>query len=110
MDLLSGFLLTGIVLWIMTIVIRELFDESISAGLTRYFRSAPHPVEDALVGSIGKIIEVSGEGDSALRIRVGIEIWNARLQSSDWMPSVGAEVRITAVDGTVLNVEEYAAA
>ena len=110
MDLLSGLLLTGIVLWIMTIVIRELFDESISAGLTRYFRSARHPVEDTLVGSIGKVIEVSEEGDSALRIRVGIEIWNARLQSSDQMPSVGAEVRIKAVDGTVLDVEEYSAA
>ncbi len=109
MDLLSGLLLTGIVLWIMTIVIRELFDESISSGLTRYFRSAPHPAEDALVGSIAKVIEVSEEGDPALRIRVGIEIWNARLQSSDRMPSVGAEVRIKAVDGTVLDVEEYVA-
>ena len=110
MDVLSGLLLTGIVLWIMTIVIRELFDESISAGLTRYFRSAPHPVEDTLVGSIGKIIEVSGEGDSALRIRIGIEIWNARLRSSGQTPAVGAEVRVTAVDGTVLDVEEYAPA
>jgi membrane protein implicated in regulation of membrane protease activity len=110
MDLLSGLLLTGIVLWIMTIVIRELFDESISAGLARYFRSAPHPVEDALVGSIGNIIEVSGDGDSALRIRIGVEIWKARLQSSDGMPSVGAEVRVTAVDGTVLHVEAYSSA
>ena len=109
MDLLSGLLLTGIVLWIMTIVIRELFDETFSAGLTRYFRSARHPAEDTLVGSIGKVIEVSEEGDSALRIRVGIEIWNARLPSSDQMPSVGAEVRVTAVDGTVLDVEGYAA-
>ena len=110
MDLLSGLLLAGVVLWILTIVIRELFDESISAGLTRYFRSAAHPVEDRLVGSIGKIIEVSEEGDSPLRVRIGIEIWNARLRASDQTPSVGTEIRVTAVDGTVLDVEEYAAA
>ena len=110
MDLSSGLLLTGIVLWILTIVIRELFDESISASLTRYFRSASHPAEDALVGSIGKIIEVSEEGGSPLRVRIGIEIWNARLRASDQMPSVGTEVRVTAVEGTVLDVEEYAAA
>ena len=92
MDLLSGLLLTGIVLWIMTIVIRELFDESISAGLTRYFRSAPHPVEDTLVGSIGKIIELSEEGDSALRRGICIESGKARLLSSGQTPAVVVEL------------------
>ena len=111
MDLLSGLLLTGIIVWIIAIVIRELFDESISAGLTRYFRKAPHPVQDSLVGSIGKVIETPADGAEQLRVRVGIEIWSARLGSSDQRTlSVGSEVRVTAVDGMILDVEKYAVA
>ena len=107
MDLLSGLLLTGIIVWIIAIVIRELFDESISAGLTRYFRKAPHPVQDSLVGSIGKVIETPVDGAEQLRV----EIWSARLGSSDQRTlSVGSEVRVTAVDGMILDVEKYAVA
>ncbi len=111
MDLLTGLLLTGVVLWIITIVIRELFDVSISAALKRYFRAAPNPVQDTLVGAIGKVIELPEDGDTRLRVRVGIEIWSARLAPSHQRTlPVGAEVRVTAVDGMILDVEEYAAA
>ncbi len=109
MDILSGLLLTGVVLWIIYLVIREMFDESISNGLTRYFRTSPNPVEDNLVGSIGKVIDVSDDKIDILRVRIGIELWSAKLQAADQpqLP-IGAEVKVIAVNGMILDVEEHA--
>ena len=110
MDLLSGLLLTGVVLWIVYLVIRELFDESISSGLTRYFRSSPNPVQDNLVGSIGQVVDISNGGSSdLLRVRIGIELWSAKLAAAEQRQlPIGAAVKVTAVNGMTLDVEEHA--
>ncbi|MCZ6497410.1 MAG: NfeD family protein [Gammaproteobacteria bacterium] len=109
MDLLSGLLLTGVVLWIIYIVVRQLFDEKISSGLTQYFRTSPNPVQDNLVGSIGKVVDVSDDKIDILRVRIGIELWSAKLQAADQpqLP-IGAEVKVIAVNGMILDVEEHA--
>ena len=109
MDLLSGLLLIGVVLWIVYFVVRGLFDETISSGLARYFRTASNPVEGNLVGSIGKVVGISDSGADLLRVRIGAEFWSARLQAADrrQLP-IGAEVKITAVNGLILDVEERA--
>ena len=109
MDLLSGLLLTGVVLWIIYIVVRQLFDEKISSGLTQYFRMSPNPVQDNLVGSIGKVVDVSDDKIDILRVRIGIELWSAKLQAADQpqLP-IGAEVKVIAVNGMILDVEEHA--
>ncbi len=111
MDLLSGLLLTGVVLWIVYYVVRGLFDETISSGLARYFRTSSNPVESYLVGSIGKVVGISDDSVDLLRVRIGIEFWSARLQAADRRQlSVGTEVKVTAVNGLILDVEEHAAA
>lgn len=111
MDLLTGLLLTGVIIWIGYIVVRALFDESITELSARYFRSAENPVESSLVGSVGKIVKIdTGEGDQ-FKVRIGIELWNAKLISEDaQQPSVGADVRVTAVNGMLLDVEEHVTA
>ena len=111
MDLLTGFLLTGVVIWIGYIVIRALFDEPITAVSARYFRSAENPVESSLIGSIGKVVNIDSGEDDHFKVRIGIELWSAKLVSEDaQQPSVGADVRVTAVNGMLLDVEEHAAA
>jgi membrane protein implicated in regulation of membrane protease activity len=108
MDLLTGLLLTGVIIWIGYIVVRELFDESISEGLAKYFRRSENPVHDSLVGSIGKVVEISeGDGDQ-LKVRIGIELWNARLSGEGQQQLVaGTGVKVTAVNGMLLDVEAH---
>lgn len=107
MDLLSGLLLLGVVMAIIAIIARELFDDSITGLTAVYARESSNPVENSLVGSVGRIIEVPEEEGANLRIRIGTEIWSARLRPGDESrPTVGSEVKVTAVDGMILNVEE----
>ncbi len=106
MDILSGLLLLGVVIGIIAIVARELFDESISGLTAVYSRESPNPVEKGLVGSVGKIIEAPQEAGATLRVRIGMEIWSAQLRSSDDATvTVGSEVKVIAADGMVLDVE-----
>lgn len=111
MDVLSGLLLTGVVVWILYLVIRGLFDDTISNALAKYYRTPSNPVQDSLVGSIGKVVATSDDDTDLLRVRIGIEFWSAKLQPADrrQLP-VGAEVKVTAVNGMVLDVEEHAVA
>ncbi|MFL2546685.1 MAG: NfeD family protein [Candidatus Rariloculaceae bacterium] len=105
MDLLTGLVLTGVVIWIVTIVVRALFDESITEALARYFRSAENPVESSLIGSIGKVVDAGD--DDQMKVRIGIELWSARLvPDSAIQLSAGTEVKVTAVNGMLLDVEE----
>lgn len=111
MDVLSGLLLTGVVVWILYLVIRALFDDAISNALTRYYRTPSNPVQDNLVGSIGKVVGTSDDDTDILRVRIGIEFWSAKLQAADQRQlPIGAEVKVTAVNGMVLDVEEHAIA
>ncbi|MGI9257985.1 MAG: NfeD family protein [Gammaproteobacteria bacterium] len=106
MDLLSGLLLLGVIIGIIAIVARELFDERISGLSAVYSRESSNPIEKGLVGSVGKVIEVPTEGGATLRVKVGMEIWRARLRSDDDADlSVGSDVRVAAADGMILDVE-----
>ena len=53
----------------------------------------------------------SDDDTDLLRVRIGIEFWSAKIQPADrrQLP-VGAEVKVTAVNGMVLDVEEHAVA
>ena len=111
MDVLSGLLLTGVVVWILYLIVRALFDDAISSTPTRYYRTPSNPVQDSLVGSIGKVVGTSDDDTDILRVRIGIEFWSAKLQPADrrQLP-IGTEVKVTAVNGMVLDVEEHAIA
>jgi len=59
-----------------------------------------------LVGLIGKVIAHSADTARPMRVRLNLESWPARLNSTaDSAFSVGAAVKVTKVDGPVLVVE-----
>ena len=110
MDLLTGLLLMSVIIWIAYIVVLGLLDESITEALAKYFRSTENHVESSLVGSVGRIVDVdSGENDQ-FKVRIGIELWSAKLGTEGaQLLSIGTNVRVTAVNGMLLDVEEHLA-
>ena len=107
MDLLSGLLLVAVIAWILYIVARELLDERINQATSRYFRSASNPVEENLIGTAGEVIEnTTGNGDQ-FRVRIGMELWSAKLMSTtNSSVQIGTRVKVIAINGMVLDVEE----
>jgi len=62
------------------------------------------------MGSLGKVVDNSHGSSGVVRVRIGIEFWNAKLQTDDQRQlPIGAEVKITAVDGMILGIEEHTA-
>lgn len=66
-------------------------------------RSRPAGAE-ALIGAVGVVQQEIGDAEEGW-VRLGPELWRAVLQGSGAAP-VGAEVRVVAVRGLVLSVEE----
>jgi len=106
MNLLSGLLLTGVVLFILGFVLWELFRDRAAEVYARRSQASAKGVNEHLIGSIGRVIEGAEEESGLLRVRIGTENWSARLRTSDAdQPPLGAEVKITGVDGLVLQIE-----
>lgn len=104
LDLLSGLILAAVVLFGMGYVAKQLLGDSVEKFLVEY-RKEPTPHADRhLVGAVGRVVD-DGERSGRMRVRVGMESWNARLRASDGVLPVGTEVEIKAVDGRVLEVE-----
>jgi membrane protein implicated in regulation of membrane protease activity len=107
MELISGIVLAVVVLAIAVYLIKELFGDKLGAVVTEYKQKPVRSPNHHLVGSVGTVISVPRGEEEFLRVRIGIERWNARA-SADQPLSMGATVRVTAVDGLVLHVEEKA--
>ncbi len=106
MNFLSGLLLTGVVVAIVYFIVKEVFWERIAASFARQSNKPAEPAGDYLLGSIGKVVESTADG--ALNVRIGMERWRARLTSNDDRDlPVGSAVKITAINGLVLDVEEH---
>lgn len=71
--------------------------------------SAAHGLNRPESGLVGRSATVVGTEGATLRVRVGDSDWPARLPGGTGMPPPGSEVRIEAVDGTVLVVRPEAA-
>jgi membrane protein implicated in regulation of membrane protease activity len=107
MDLLSGILLTGVVLFVVVLLIKEIFGERAASLLASRSEKPSKPVNERLIGTVGKVVESTEGDDGLIKVRIGIERWNAKLSSADSRPlPVGTEVKVTAVNGLVLDVEE----
>lgn len=111
MDFVSGLLLTAVVLFIIGLFIRE----TVGDGLVSMFkarREAPaRAVNEYLVGATGTVVERLDDDNAPLKVRIGIERWNARTTTDDDVRlEVGAEVEVTAVSGLVLTVVRRAGA
>ena len=61
------------------------------------------------MGSIGKVIDIADGSIDTLRVRIGMELWSAKLQAAEQRQlPIGAAVKVTAVNGMILDVEEHA--
>jgi membrane protein implicated in regulation of membrane protease activity len=109
LDLFSGLVLAAVLLFGIGYVAKQLLGHSVASFLAEY-RAQPEPHADRhLVGAVGRVVD-DGERSGRMRVRVGMESWNARLRSSDGVLPVGTEVEVKAVDGRVLEVEAKPAA
>lgn len=110
MDLLSGLLLAAVVLVTLGLFIRELVADRLASGFKDRRERPANAVNEYLVGATGTIVEHAGDENAPLKVRIGIERWNATTAAdSNDAPEVGAEVEVTAVNGLVLTVVPRAA-
>jgi membrane protein implicated in regulation of membrane protease activity len=116
LDFLSGLLLTTVVLAMIAYIVKELAADRagdlkkaqrfLSDTLTKYVGNEAKPVNDHLIGSIGKVVAHSDVRARPMRVRLGLEFWSARTDRTEGRPlPVGASVKVTAVDGPILVVE-----
>ena len=104
MEVLSGILLACVVLGIIGYLVSQVVGEGAGAVFRKYAEVSPEDIEDPLVGQIGQVVENTA-GAELMRVRIHGERWNASLIDGRPLP-VGTEVRVTAVNGLVLDVEE----
>ena len=116
LNFLSGLLLITVVIATVIFLIRELISdrsaehEKVRNPLARALEllsgSEAKPVNENLIGSVGKVISHSSDSARPMRVRLGPESWPARLRSTeqDTLP-VGDAVEVVAVDGAVVVVK-----
>jgi membrane protein implicated in regulation of membrane protease activity len=116
LNFLSGLLLITVVLAMVVFVAKEILDNrvsddrrSIRKSLRFWPRASgrePEPLNNHLIGLVGKVISHSGDTARPMMVRVHPELWPARQESTAVAPlPVGCVVRVAAVDGSVLVVE-----
>lgn len=101
MELFSGLLLTLVVLTILAYVARELITGDSGGALKKYLGDSP-AVETPMLGKRGVVENYKGE---LMRVRIEGERWSANPIADMVLPS-GTPVRVTAVSGLVLDVEQ----
>jgi len=115
LDFLSGLLLATVTLAVVIFLIREVVsvrgsdqkktEQSSVDGFGKFLGREAKPVNDHLIGSIGKVIAESSDSTRPIRVRLGAELWPARPDSADQAQlSVGTDVKVAAVDGPILVV------
>ena len=103
MELLSGLLLTLVIVAIVAFVGRELIIDD-SGGVPKKSPGDSSAVDAPMLGKRGTVVNSGGE---LLRVRIEGERWSANPVAGAALPA-GTPVRVTAVNGLVLDVEEVA--
>ena len=104
MEVLSGILLTGVILGIIGYLLREALGGQAGETIRRYAETSPEAINDNMVGEIAQVVDFK-DGAEHMKVRIRGERWNANLIGGRGL-AVGAEVRVMAVNGLVLDVEE----
>ena len=103
MELFSGLLLTLVVVGIVGFVGRELIIDDSGGVLKKYLGDSP-AIDAPMLGKRGTVENSAGE---LLRVRIEGERWSANPVAGVVLPT-GTPVRVIAVSGLVLDVEEVA--
>ncbi len=103
MELFSGLLLTLVIVAIAAFVGRELIIGDSGGALKKYLGDSP-AVDAPMLGKRGTVENTTGD---LLRVRIEGERWSANPVAGAVLPT-GTPVRVTAVNGLVLEVEEVA--
>ncbi len=79
---------------------------NLAKAFDRFSLSEAKPVNEHLIGSIGKVVAHFGDSDRPMRVRLNLESWPARLNSTAGSHvAVGTLVKVIEVDGPILVVE-----
>ena len=103
MELFSGLLLTVVVLAILAYVARELIAGDGGGVIAKYLGGSPG-TDATMLGRRGTVVADTGD---VLRVRIVGERWRANPVAGAVLPA-GTPVRVTAVNGLVLEVEPIA--
>lgn len=101
MEFFSGLLLTLVVLGILALVGREFVTDGAGEGGRKYLGDSSGTAAPML-GRRGTVVDSAGE---LMRVRVAGERWSARPIAGESLPP-GTAVRVTGVNGLVLDVEQ----
>jgi hypothetical protein len=116
LNFLSGLLLIIVVIATVLFLIKELIGDStvehdkarnpLARALELLSGGEAEPINEHLIGSIGKVISHSGDDARPMRVRLGPESWPARMHATeeDALP-VGDAVEVVAIDGAVVVVK-----
>ena len=104
MEVLSGILLTGVILGIIGYLLREALGDQAGDVFRKYAETSPEAINDNMVGEIAQVVDFK-DGAEHMKVRIRGERWNANLISGRGLVA-GSEVRVIAVNGLVLDVEE----
>jgi len=104
MEILSGILLTGVILGIIGYLLREALGDQAGEVFRRYAETSPEEINNNMVGEIAQVVDIK-DGAEHMKVRIRGERWNANLIAGRGLKA-GAEVRVIAVNGLVLDVEE----
>ena len=103
MELFSGLLLTLVVIGIIGFVAREMISDDDGHAIKKYLGDSP-AVGAPMLGKRGTVLDTTGE---LLRVRIEGERWSANPVAGMVLPA-GTPIRVTAVNGLVLEVEQIA--
>ena len=115
LNFLSGLLLTIVVLGIVVFVAKEVIGdggsgprnvrEKFARAKERLSGGEAKPVNEHLIGTVGRVTSHSDDSVRPIRVQLGTEFWSARPESATDDPlSIGSAVKVVAVDGAVLVV------
>jgi membrane protein implicated in regulation of membrane protease activity len=116
LEFISGFLLLLVVLGALAYIVLVLLSGA-KVDLSRMVRSdalgrqrdtEPVSINDHLIGMPGEVVRLNDDSERPMTIRVGIELWPARMEAAEAngadsvVPSIGGQVLVTAVQGSVI--------
>lgn len=118
-NFLSGLLLLAVVLFGAGYVIKTFFWESWSSHLSHERPAAERPpaerksqeprsANDHLIGAVGRVVD-DGARSGKMRVRVGMETWQARTDSPEAALPIGTQIEVKSISDRTLEVAIRAA-